>query len=97
VCRPLDASLIYINESSPHNKRRTLHSIQNLIFAVAEVLMVDKLGRRKLFLLSFAIMFTSYICITALSGSFAEPGQRSVGLAVTPFLHTFFAGHDMAV
>ena len=42
-------------------------------------------------------MLISYILITALSGSFAENGQASVGLAVIPFLFIYYAGYDLAL
>jgi MFS family permease len=59
--------------------------------------MVDKLGRRVLFLASAATMLASYIIITGLSGSFAETQVPSVGIAVIPMLFVFFAGYDIAL
>lgn len=50
--------------------------------AVCAALMVDKVGRRKLFLASTSIMLVSYIIITALSATFAKSGVKSVGTAV---------------
>ncbi|KAH7121681.1 sugar transporter [Dactylonectria macrodidyma] len=58
--------------------------IWNWIFAVAGASAVERFGRRKLFLLSFVIMFLSYIVITSCSGSFAETGTKAVGTAVVP-------------
>jgi MFS family permease len=71
--------------------------IWNLIFAVTAAFCVDKLGRRKLFLASAATMLTSYIIITGLSGSFAQTGTASTGVAVIPFLFIYFAGYDIAL
>jgi len=71
--------------------------IWNLIFAVGAACMVDKLGRRALFLASAATMLVSYIIITGLSGSFAETQVSSVGIAVIPMLFIFFAGYDIAL
>ncbi|KAJ4256840.1 hypothetical protein NW762_008936 [Fusarium torreyae] len=71
--------------------------IWNWIFAIAGAMAVERFGRRKLFLLSFAIMLVSYIVITACSGSFAQSGHRAVGMAVVPFLVIYFAGYDIAV
>ncbi|KAH8661063.1 hypothetical protein BGZ61DRAFT_564569 [Ilyonectria robusta] len=45
--------------------------IWNLIFATAAAFSVDRLGRRKLFMASGAVMLVAYVIVTALSGSFA--------------------------
>lgn len=71
--------------------------IWNLIFAVGAAFSVDRLGRRMLFLASAATMLISYIIITGLSGSFAQTGTSSVGVAVIPFLFIYFAGYDIAL
>ena len=71
--------------------------IWNLIFAVGAAACVDKLGRRALFLASGAIMLISYVIITGLSGSFAQTGNASTGIAVIPFLFIYFAGYDIAL
>lgn len=42
-------------------------------------------------------MLTSYIIVTGLSGSFAQTGHSSTGLAVVPFLFLYFAGYDIAL
>ncbi|USW48591.1 Putative major facilitator, sugar transporter, major facilitator superfamily [Septoria linicola] len=71
--------------------------VWNLFFAVGAALMVDKLGRRFLFLASASTMLIGFIITTALSGSFAETGNAGIGLAVIPFLFVFFAGYDIAL
>ncbi|KAF5677816.1 sugar transporter [Fusarium heterosporum] len=71
--------------------------IWNLIFAIGAALMVERTGRRKLFMSSFVVMFTSYVIITACSGTFAQTGQKNVGLAVIPFLYIFYAGYDIGL
>jgi hypothetical protein len=58
---------------------------------------VDRLGRRKLFLISGFGMLLGYVCITGLSGSFAETGITSVGIAVIPFLFIFYAFYAIAL
>jgi MFS family permease len=68
----------------------------NLIWAVSAALLVDRVGRRKLFLTSAATMLSAYIVITALSGTYAKTGVASVGTAVIPFLFIFFGGYDIA-
>ena len=69
----------------------------NLIMAALAAFNVDRFGRRTLFLVSSVGMLISYICITGLSGSFAETGSASVGVAVIPFLFLFFGFYDIAL
>ncbi|QPC74568.1 hypothetical protein HYE68_005320 [Fusarium pseudograminearum] len=71
--------------------------VWNLLWAVAAAAMVEKLGRRPLFLTSAGTMLASYIAITGLSGSFASTGNSAVGTAVIPLLFIFFAGYDIAL
>ncbi|KAH7011271.1 general substrate transporter [Ilyonectria destructans] len=71
--------------------------IWNLLWAVAAASMVDKIGRRALFLSSGAIMLASYIIITGLSGSFAATGNAATGTTVIPFLFIYFMGYDIAL
>lgn len=71
--------------------------IWNLIFAVGAAFSVDRIGRRPLFLASATVMLVGYICVTALSGAFAETGNPTTGIAVIPLLFLFFAGYDIAL
>jgi len=71
-------------------------NLWNLIMAIGAALLVDRVGRRKLFLSSTSIMLVGYIVITALSATFAKTGVKSVGTTVIPFLFIFFAGYDIA-
>ncbi|CAG8266216.1 unnamed protein product [Penicillium olsonii] len=68
----------------------------NLIMSVVGACLVDRAGRRALFLTSTVIMLISYIFITALSGSFTTTGAGAVGTAVIPFLFLYYAGYDIA-
>ncbi|KAI8649942.1 MFS domain-containing protein [Fusarium sp. Ph1] len=72
-------------------------NVWNLLWAVAAAFSVDRLGRRFLFLSSASVMLVSFIIVTGLSGSFANSGSSSVGLAVVPFLFIFFAGYDVGL
>jgi MFS family permease len=72
-------------------------NVWNLIWAVAAAFSVDRLGRRMLFLASAVIMLISFIIVTGLSATFAQTASSSVGLAVIPFLFTFFMGYDIAL
>ncbi|KAJ6186477.1 hypothetical protein N7519_007778 [Penicillium mononematosum] len=58
--------------------------------------LVDRAGRRPLFITSTVIMLISYIFITALSASFTTTGTSAVGTAVIPFLFIYYAGYDIA-
>lgn len=58
--------------------------------------MVDRLGRRFLFLTSAVGMLCSYIIITGLSGAFANTGVTAVGTAVIPFLFIYYGFYDIA-
>jgi MFS family permease len=54
----------------------------NLILAVISANLVDRCGRRMLFMVSGVGMLVTYILITAISGSFANTGNSSTGLAL---------------
>jgi hypothetical protein len=69
----------------------------DLVFAALGAFLIDRLGRRPLFMASAVIMFTSYVLVTALSGSFATTGDTATGGAVIPFLFIFFAGYCIAL
>ncbi|KAJ5908959.1 hypothetical protein N7495_001641 [Penicillium taxi] len=71
--------------------------IWNLCFAVLGSYLIDRLGRRPLFMASAAIMFVSYVLVTALSGSFANTHDSNIGAVTIPFLYTFFAGYCIAL
>lgn len=71
--------------------------IWNLLLSAGAALLVDRLGRRLLFLSSFVIMLVSYVAITGLSASFASTGASATGLAVVPLLFIYFAGYDIAL
>lgn len=70
--------------------------IFNLIIAVGAAFLVDRFGRRKLFLLSTSIMLVSYIVVSGLSGSFATTQSPSTGIAIIPFLWLFFMGYCLS-
>lgn len=65
--------------------------IWSLIFAVSGAIGVDRIGRRPLWLIGSAGMLSSFIFISGLTGSFAEYGHRTVGIAVVPFLFIYYA------
>ncbi|KAL2669782.1 hypothetical protein Neosp_015227 [[Neocosmospora] mangrovei] len=69
----------------------------NLIWASTAAALVDKVGRRGLFMASGTIMLISYIIITGLSAGFAATQDSSTGIAVIPFLFIYFFGYDIAL
>ena len=71
--------------------------VWDLIFAALGAYLIDRLGRRPLFLSSAAIMFISYVLVTGLSGAYQASGDAATGGAVIPFLFIFFAGYCIAL
>ncbi|KAF2104987.1 general substrate transporter [Rhizodiscina lignyota] len=69
-------------------------AVWNLILAYAGSLNAERLGRRKLWLISTIGMLASYIVITGLSGSFAEHKKHATGIAVIPMLFIFYGFYD---
>ncbi|CAG8922444.1 unnamed protein product [Penicillium salamii] len=69
--------------------------IWNLLLAIVGAMLVDRFGRRPLFLLSTCVMLMSYIVITGLSGGFATTNSSSVGISVIPFLFIYYGGYDI--
>jgi MFS family permease len=54
---------------------------------MAGATLVDRMGRRRLWLTSTIIMLVSYSCLIGLSAGFASTKQKSLGLAtVRPLL-----------
>ncbi|KAJ5634259.1 hypothetical protein N7528_002101 [Penicillium herquei] len=68
----------------------------NLIVSTCAALLMERLGRRFLWLFSDCGMLFSYIFAMALSGKHATSGESSYGLAVIPFLFLFFGAYDVA-
>lgn len=58
-------------------------NLWNLLMAIGAALLVDRVGRRKLFLASIAIMLVAYNVTTALSATFAKNGVEAVSTAVS--------------
>jgi hypothetical protein len=69
-------------------------AVWNFFLSYAGSLNAERLGRRKLWLISTVGMLASYIVITALSGSFAHSQTHSVGVATIPILFIFYGFYD---
>ncbi len=67
-----------------------------IVSVVAGALMVDRLGRRTLFLISTTGMLVSYICWTALNSVFASDNNQTVGYAVLAFILIYYFFYDIA-
>ncbi|TXT04906.1 hypothetical protein VHUM_03989 [Vanrija humicola] len=70
--------------------------IFNLFAAVFGSLMVERVGRRKMWLTSACGMLASYIVITACSAAYTEKGNKGAGYAVMAFLFVYFGFYDIA-
>lgn len=67
-----------------------------LISTFCGAMMVDRLGRRTLFLVSTAGMLCSYIAWTALTSYFVTSRNEAAGRAVVAFIFIFYFFYDMA-
>ena len=65
------------------------------ISVVAGAMMVDRLGRRTLFLISTIGMLMSYICWTALNSVFARDNNQTAGYAVLAFIFIYYFFYDI--
>lgn len=71
--------------------------VMNYVVAVASAMMVDRLGRRKLFIVSAFGMLIAYICVTALSATFAKTKNSQAGHGVIAFIFIFQFFYDMGI
>lgn len=62
----------------------------------AGALMVDRLGRRSLFLVSTAGMLVSYVIWTGLTAHFVSSGGEASGRAVVAFIFLYYFFYDIA-
>ncbi|CZT43895.1 related to hexose transporter protein [Rhynchosporium secalis] len=67
-----------------------------IISVLAGALMVDRLGRRTLFLISAMGMLISYICWTVLNSIFARDSKQTAGYAVLAFIFIYYFFYDIA-
>lgn len=70
--------------------------IWNLAWAVSAAFMVNKLGRRFLFLLSASLMTLFYMAQAICFAEYAEHGRPAAGHAVIAFIFLFYAAYDVA-
>ncbi|KAJ8127638.1 hypothetical protein O1611_g5995 [Lasiodiplodia mahajangana] len=73
-----------------------LLQVFNFAAALGAAFLVDRLGRRTLFLWSGVGMLISYIVLTACSAVVSMSGNMSAGIVVVVTLFTFFFHYDIA-
>lgn len=70
--------------------------ILNLIVAVSQCFVVDRFGRRTLFLVSTTGMLASFIIWTACAGEFAKTGVVATGNVVIAMIYIYYVFYNMA-
>ena len=70
--------------------------IFNLFVAVSMCFLVDKIGRRVLFLTSTAGMMVTYICWTIAEARYFANGARAAANAVIAFVYIYYFFYNMA-
>ncbi|KAF7195990.1 Lactose permease [Pseudocercospora fuligena] len=70
--------------------------IMNFIVAVGQCFVVDRVGRRTLFLISTAGMLCAFIVWTACAGEFAKTGVQAQGNAVIAMIYVYYLFYNMA-
>ncbi|KAI0407786.1 hexose transporter [Xylaria palmicola] len=73
-----------------------LLQVFNFAAALGAAFLVDRLGRRKLFLWSGVGMLISYIILTACSAVVSMSGNHAAGVVVVVTLFTFFFHYDIS-
>lgn len=71
--------------------------IFNFLVAVLGSFLVDRAGRRALWLFSCVGMLWSFIVLTACSAVFAQTQSSALGVTVIVFLFVYFFHYDVAV
>ncbi|KAI0439711.1 hexose transporter [Xylaria telfairii] len=73
-----------------------LLQVFNFLAAITAAFLVDRLGRRTLFLWSGIGMLISYIILTACSAVVSQSGSNAAGIVVVVTLFTFFFHYDIS-
>jgi MFS family permease len=87
---------IGITNSSTQLLINGILQIWNFGWAVFAAFMVNKLGRRFLFLLSASLMTLFYMAQAICFAEYAEHGHPAAGHAVIAFIFLFYAAYDIA-
>ncbi|KAH8916615.1 general substrate transporter [Atractiella rhizophila] len=73
-----------------------LLAVFNTIMAVGAAVLVERLGRRTLFLASNIGMLFMWTIWTSLAGTYEEQGNEAAGKAVIAFIFLYYAFYDIA-
>ena len=87
---------IGITKSSTQLLLNGLLQVWNLFWAVLGAILVDRLGRRFLFLTSAGLMMLFYMAQTICIAQYSEHGIPAAGHAFVFFVFLFFAAYDIA-
>ena len=85
-----------IHDSQTQTLINGLLQIFNFLIAVFAAFLVDRLGRRTLFLWSGAGMLLSFIAWTAASGTFDKTSSSASGIVVIVFIFIYYFHYDIA-
>ncbi|KAJ5667422.1 hypothetical protein N7507_003286 [Penicillium longicatenatum] len=86
-----------IKESFTKTLINGIHQIFNYIVAIFGALLVDRVGRRTLWIFSAIGMLVTYSIFTACSAVFAETGKHTVAMVVVVFILIYYFFYDIAV
>jgi MFS family permease len=67
-----------------------------LILAQLSGVNIERLGRRKMFLISTAGMICALCFVMGLSAGYTTRGNTAMGIAAIPFLFIFYGFYDIA-
>lgn len=86
-----------IHDSFSQTLVNGLLQIFNFFAAIFGALLVDRAGRRPLWIVSCAGMLVTYIILTVLSAEFVRSGSSGLGIGVIVMLFLYFFHYDIAV
>ncbi|KAL2838645.1 hexose transporter protein [Aspergillus pseudoustus] len=94
----LSPILTSLGIGDPKTQLKILMGLQtwNLIIASTAAFLVERAGRRPLWLSSTGGMFITFAIIMSLSAGYSETGTLAMGVAAIPFLFLFYGSYSIA-
>ncbi|KAL3446320.1 hexose transporter protein [Aspergillus insuetus] len=94
----LSPILTSLGIGDPKTQLKILMGLQtwNLIIASTAAFLVERAGRRPLWLSSTGGMFITFAIIMGLSAGYSETGTIAMGVAAIPFLFLFYGSYSIA-